>query len=112
MAAIAVFGCFFWLQSLQFTASFDDVQSLSSIERDAHVINPTNFTHSKVFLDDATLDEVAILRTQHLGLSQGARTGGIRCGQNPSCPMNGCSILMSACKKLVRAHRRESWNFH
>lgn len=112
MAAIAVFGCFFWLQSLQFTASFDGVQSLSSIERGTYAINPTHFTHSKVFHDDAALDEVAILRAQHLGFSQSLGQGRHTMRSEPFLSNEWMLHPDERLQKVsVRALPR-TWNFH
>lgn len=69
MAAIAVFGCLFWLQSIKFTAPPDDVQSFVSTEPGANAIDATNFANNNVFFVDSDLDEIPILRPQYVGMS-------------------------------------------
>lgn len=69
MAAITVFGCLFWLQSIKFTASPDDMQSFVSAESGTNAIDATNFANDNVFFVNSDLEEIPVLRPQYVGMS-------------------------------------------
>ena len=83
MAAIAVFGCLFWLQSMISTASSDDVQSLASAELGIKAINAINLANENAFLVDSALEEFPILRPQQVVMSQSLRLGKHTTRQEP-----------------------------